>query len=134
MRLSSLDRRIGAADTVVFLDLPRRSCLAGILRRRLHHRGAVDPATGVADRIDAAFLRWVWRFPRLDRPRILEALAAAPASTAVVTLRSRCEARAFLAAVGSAEISRDRHDPVPLPCRVPRYRRLRGRRVESPTH
>jgi adenylate kinase family enzyme len=95
MRLSTLDRRLAAADTVVFLDLPRRACLLGVAQRRLRHRGTVDAATGIADHVNPAFLRWIWRFARDDRPRILAALERAAPATTVVTLRSRRSARRF---------------------------------------
>ena len=105
MRLSSLDERLAAADTAVFLDLPRRACLAGVLRRRLRHRGTCDPATGVADRIGPGFLRWIWRFPRDDRPRVLAALARAAPTTQVVVLRSRREASRFVATARAAQVA-----------------------------
>jgi adenylate kinase family enzyme len=96
MRTSSLDERLAAADTVVFLDLPRRALFAGVLRRRLRHRGAVDEATGVADVLNAALLRWIWRFPRRERPLVLAALERHAATTEVVVLRSHRAAETWL--------------------------------------
>jgi adenylate kinase family enzyme len=99
MRLSTVDERLAVADTAIFLDLPRRSCLAGVFRRRLRYRGAVDPASGVADRIDLAFLRRLWRFPRVDRPCVVAALERHAATTDVVVLRRRSDVDRFLANV-----------------------------------
>lgn len=97
MKLASLEHRVERADTVVFLDLPRRSCYAGVLRRRLRYRGLIDPEPGILDRISVEFLRWIWRFPRDSRPRIEELLERHAATTRVVVLRSRRDVRAFLA-------------------------------------
>ncbi len=95
MRFSTLDERVAAADTVIFLDLPRRSLLVGIVRRRLRHGGRIDPETGVADVINRSLLRWVWRFHQLDRPSIMSVLARHRTTTGIVVLRSRAEARRF---------------------------------------
>jgi adenylate kinase family enzyme len=102
MKLSTLEQRVARADTVVFLDLPRRSCLAGLARRRLRHRGALDRERGIADRLNAGFLRWVWRFRREVRPRILQILERHEATTRVVVLRSRREVRRFLHEISAA--------------------------------
>lgn len=100
MRLSSLDARLARADTAIFLDLPRRTCLASILLRRLRHRGAVVEEAGVADRVNRAFVRWIWRFPHRERPVILAALEQHRPTTDVVVLRSRRAARAYLRRFG----------------------------------
>jgi adenylate kinase family enzyme len=83
MKLGVLDERLAAADTVVFLDLPTRTCLWGVLRRR----------DGVS--VNSEFLRWIWGFRRVHRPRVLALLAAS--SCDVIQLRSRREARQFAA-------------------------------------
>ena len=102
MKVSTLEQRVERADTVVFLDLPRRSCYAGVLRRRLRYRGLVDRERGIADRITLEFLRWIWRFRREARPRILAILGRHAASTRVVVLRSRREIGRFLASLPAA--------------------------------
>jgi adenylate kinase family enzyme len=121
MRLSTLDRRLVAADTAVFLDLPRRTCLLGVLRRRLRHRGAVDAATGVADRVNVEFLRWIWHFPHDDRPRLLAALDRAAATTDVVTLRSWREADRFVESVSArpGPTAPKSHEIGALPSHIP---------------
>lgn len=48
---SSLSVRLEAADTVIFLNLPARACLWGIIHRRLRHGGRQHDAIGVYDRI-----------------------------------------------------------------------------------
>lgn len=92
-----LDRRLERADTAVFLDLPRRSCLLGVAQRRLRHRGRIVPELGVVDRINGPFLRWVWGFRRTTRPEVLKILALHADTTDVVILRSRRAVRAYLA-------------------------------------
>src|ERR1700733_12043500 len=76
MKLGVLGERLARADTVIYLDLPTRECLSGILRRRLRYRGRSYPDIGVYDQINFAFLRWVWSFRRRHRPRLLQLLAS----------------------------------------------------------
>lgn len=95
MKLGVLSERLAHADTVVFLDVPRWACFAGIAQRRLRFRGRSRPELGVYDCVDWAFLRWVWGFRRTQRSRILDLLDAYECR--VVVLRNRREARRFLA-------------------------------------
>jgi adenylate kinase family enzyme len=94
MKLGVLAARLAAADTVIFLDVPRRTCLWGVLKRRLRYRGQMRPDIGVYDRINAEFIRWIWSFGNTVRPRIMKALDEC--SCNVVVLRSRGQARTFL--------------------------------------
>jgi adenylate kinase family enzyme len=71
------DPRFRRADTVVFLDVPRLRCLWRIVGRRVRaraHRRA-DLPEGCRESLDAEFVRWVWRYPKDNRPRVLELLA-----------------------------------------------------------
>jgi len=101
MKPGLLDRRLAAADTAILLDLPRRTCLLGILQRRLRYRGRIVPDEGVVDRLDVAFLRWVWRFRRTTRPLVLDLLARHAGTTDVLVLSSRREVRAYVASLAT---------------------------------
>lgn len=87
----TLNVRLSACDTVVWLDLPTVVCLASTLWRILHHRGRTRPdmGEGCPERFDWAFLQWVWSFRKRARPRIVQKLNALPSSTEVVVLTSR---------------------------------------------
>ena len=97
----TLDVRMAACDTVVFLDLPRVVCLWRVVARTLRHRGRSRPdmAPGCPERWSWEFLRWVWSYPRRRRPAVLGRLAALPADTRVVHLRSRRAVEAWLASL-----------------------------------
>ena len=87
----TLDVRLAASDTVVFLDLPRRVCLWRIVRRAARYRGRTRPdmAPGCPEQLSWEFVRWVWSYPRRRRPAVLRRLAALPPTTRVVVLRSQ---------------------------------------------
>ena len=97
MKLGVLRERLAYADTVIYLDLPTRACLTGILRRRLRYRGQLRPDLGVYDRISWQFLRWVWSFRRRHRPALLQALTSFEGET--IILRRRNDLRTLLEAV-----------------------------------
>lgn len=94
----TLPMRLAAADTVVFLDIPRAVCIWRILKRQLRHRGRSRPdvAPGCPERMSWEFLRWVWTYPSRRRPAILERLDAVQAEKQVVILASEREVRRFL--------------------------------------
>ena len=93
--------RIAAADTVVFLDIPRLVCTWAVITRWLRFRRSSRPdmAPGLNDKLDLAFLRWIWGYANTRRPGILPQLGELPATTRVVRLTSRAAMREFLASV-----------------------------------
>jgi adenylate kinase family enzyme len=97
----TLDVRLAACDTVIWLDLPTWVCLAGTLKRVLSHRGRTRPdmGEGCPERFDWAFLQWVWSFRRQARPRIVQELSKLPCSAEVVVLTSRRQMAGWLEAV-----------------------------------
>jgi adenylate kinase family enzyme len=93
--------RLAAADTVVFLDLPRLVCLWNVIRRWAKYRSDARPdmTPGNAEKLDLKFLRWIWGYPTTRRPGIVAQLEGLPPTTRVVRLRSRREIGEFLATI-----------------------------------
>lgn len=59
MKPGLLGERLARADTVVFLDLPRRTCLRGVVERRIAFGRRPRPDTGRPDRLTWPCLRRV---------------------------------------------------------------------------
>lgn len=95
---NSLDRRLAACDTVIFLDLPRAVCLWRAVKRRIvfHRRSRPDMREGCTERITGEFVRWIWEYPGKRRPGVLARLAALRPDQHAVVLRSTKEVEAFL--------------------------------------
>ena len=101
----TLDVRLAACDTVIFLDLPRTVCTWRIVKRALTYRGASRPdmAEGCREQLNKdflIFLLWVWDYPRRSRPKIRERLEGLSGGTQIYILRSSAEAEELLAKVG----------------------------------
>lgn len=94
----TLDRRLAACDTVIFLDLPRVVCLRRALWRSFRYRGRARPdmAPGCPERMTLEFVRWIWTYPHEHRPGILRRLEALAAEKRVVILVSTHAIERFL--------------------------------------
>jgi adenylate kinase family enzyme len=101
LRDDSEDPRFVRADTVVFLDYPRSTCLRRALGRWLRdrRRQRADLPQGCPEGFDLPFLRWVWNYPRKNRPDVLARLEKLGPAVAVHRLRSDADVRWFLAGV-----------------------------------
>lgn len=93
----TMDLRLAAADTVIFLDLPPALCVARVLWRAVRYWGRTRPdmAADCPERLDLNFLRWIWNYPRNNRPAILEKLSRLE-GTRVLRLQSAGAVRRFL--------------------------------------
>ena len=95
---SSLDLRLPRADTVLLFDYPAHRCIGRVVKRVLTSYGKVraDMAAGCPERIDLPFLKFVWRFNAVQRPRTLAAIRQNGAHVRTVIFRRDAEARRFL--------------------------------------
>ncbi len=93
----TLPQRLEKCDTVIFLDLPRRSCLMGVIRRVLRYRGKTRPdmTEGCPEKIDREFLSYVWHFRKKNIPAI-KALLSNCKTAEIITLHSRREIKKFI--------------------------------------
>jgi adenylate kinase family enzyme len=98
----TLDVRLAACDSVVFLDMPRHVCLWRILRRRMRYAGRTRPdvAPGCPEQVTWEFVRWVWTYPKRRRGSILERLSRLTGRR-VFVLSSQRKVEQFLATLAS---------------------------------
>jgi adenylate kinase family enzyme len=96
----TLDVRLAACDTVVFLDLARTRCLWRILKRRVVYRAGCRPdmAPGCPERFSLEFMLWVWNYARRTRPEVVARLEEHAQGKRVIHLRTPAEVERFLAA------------------------------------
>ena len=94
----TLDRRLAACDTVVFLDLPRTVCLWRAAKRRIafRHGARPDMTAGCDERLTWQLIRWIWKYPRTQRPRVLARLGELRPGQRAVVLRSSAQIDNFL--------------------------------------
>ena len=93
------ETRMQAADTIIFLDLPRRVCLYRILKRTIiyYGRSRPDMTEGCNERLDLEFIGWVWNYKHQSRTRLLAELDRI-GDKHVIILRNQIEVSEFLAA------------------------------------
>ena len=95
----TMEIRLAAADTVIYLDLPRDVCLRRAIKRVWTHHGRTRPdvGPGCIERLDFEFLSWIWKFRKMTKPVIEERLARLDASNKnLIRLTSVKAVKAFV--------------------------------------
>ncbi len=85
---SSLDVRLTASDTVIFLDVNRVVCIYRAMKRMLDNAPRPDRADGCNERFDFNFIKFLWCFPKDSKPVILKKLSDLPDSKKVIVAKS----------------------------------------------
>jgi adenylate kinase family enzyme len=93
------DLRFARADTVIWLDLPRRLYFPRTVWRMVKNygreRGDIGP--GCPERFDYRFFRdWVWTYPHRTRAKHAHLMQTLPPRIVGVTLTSKAEVNAFV--------------------------------------
>ena len=70
---STMEKRMAACDTVIFLDYPTEVCISGIMKRRGNTRSDM-PWIEKSDEVDEEFLSWVNDYNIESRPAVMELL------------------------------------------------------------
>ncbi len=94
----TMEIRLAACDTAIFLDFPRITCLYRILKRRIKYRNTNRPdmSEGCNEKIDLDMLGWVWNFPITAKPKIDEKLREFESKKTIICLKSDREVEKFL--------------------------------------
>lgn len=93
--LSSMDMRMAASDTVIFLDYGRELCISGVKQRRGKPR---DDMPWVENEDDAEFLEFIENFRERQGPKIAELLDRYSDKN-IIIFKNRDEEREFLRGV-----------------------------------
>ena len=102
----SMAMRFKAADTLIYLDLPRLISFASIIRRRFLHavnRPAPGTSRGSRPMFNVQLFRWVWTFPEDHRPVIMRLLSEHADGRTVLHLQSRAQVRRLLRTLAERE-------------------------------
>ena len=94
---STIEMRLSACDTAIFLDIRRTLCIWRVIRRtlRFYKRRRPDMAEGCYERFDLPFLAFIWNYPDRSRPRIAKLLSNATDKN-VVWLKNPRQVRSFM--------------------------------------
>lgn len=94
----TMEARLQAADTIIFLDFPTYKCLYGILKRRYQYRGRTRPdmGKGCEEKIDFEFFNWILTFRRNKRPGILKQLDEVKDRKNILIFHNRRHVKNFL--------------------------------------
>ena len=100
----SLPMRLAAADTVIVVDFSRLRCLARAVKRLFQYRGQTRPdmGEGCPEQLNLKFFRWIWNYPRRERPKLLGQLDQHARHARVVFLRNPKDVKHWLEEVRRA--------------------------------
>lgn len=95
---NTLDLRLQAADTVILIDLPRLVCVYRVFRRVARYRGTTRPDMGASceEKLDFAFLKWVWNFPDVQKPEMVKRIKQYSHEKQIIILKSRKDVQNFI--------------------------------------
>jgi adenylate kinase family enzyme len=95
---STLDLRLAVADAIIVVERSRVACLWGVCIRMLKHRGGRERVDAPPfQKLDRAFLKYIWRYPSVTRPIMLQCLDDYGRHGPVIFLRTRKDMVRFLA-------------------------------------
>jgi adenylate kinase family enzyme len=96
---NTMEMRLKACDTVVYLDFPRTTCVYRILKRVVVYRKSRRPdmAEGCGEKFDWEFTKWVWNFPTRTKPKVEALLKQCENEKTIIRLKSKQEVEDFFA-------------------------------------
>ncbi|MBQ0137756.1 MAG: adenylate kinase [Kurthia sp.] len=88
---STLELRLSYADLVIFLDYSRITCVKGVVKRYLRYRGTTreDMGDSCEEKLDWAFLKYVWTFNQHSKQNISKQLQHATVDSVVFKNRKQ---------------------------------------------
>ena len=93
----TMEMRVKACDTVIFLDMPRTLCVYRALKRVALYRKTTRPdmAEGCEEKFDLKFLGWIWNFSKTTKPKIEKLIEKYQNEKKIIRLKSKKEVENF---------------------------------------
>ncbi|HEV2590288.1 MAG TPA: hypothetical protein VGU02_00215 [Gaiellaceae bacterium] len=104
---ATLDRRLAACDTVIFLDFPVLASAWRVVRRRLSRASRPDLPDGLVERPNLRLVRLLLDYHRSGRPTIAALVSAHRPGTKVIVLRGRDEVDELTRSVAASAAQRE---------------------------
>ncbi|MCR9214108.1 MAG: adenylate kinase [Proteobacteria bacterium] len=84
---STFPTRLKRADTAIFLDVPRLTCLSRVTLRTVRNYGKVRQSmpAGCPERFDLEFFQYIWNFEKTHRPNLIDTLRHFDGATHTLT-------------------------------------------------
>lgn len=98
---ADLSVRLARADTVIFLDLPRRTCMWRMAKRTGSPRPDYPPDVQESWRWMMVLLRWMWSYPKRKRPGMVAAVEEYAGHANVIWCRSASDVRQLVESVST---------------------------------
>ncbi|MEW6125739.1 MAG: DNA topology modulation protein [Acidobacteriota bacterium] len=94
----TLELRIEACDTIIFLDIAPLICLWRIFKRwaRYRNQRRPDMAEGCLEKLSFEFIVWILNYRNRTRPKVIKVLQEKAVDKNVLWLRSTREVEKFL--------------------------------------
>ncbi len=99
---SSLDLRIPAADSVIVIESSRWICLWRALKRKATVDDQRRPDAPGGQKLDRAFLRYIWRYPTVTRPLVFDCIRRYGPDKTTIQLEGKTEIQEFLRQIQQA--------------------------------
>lgn len=94
----TMDIRLKASDTIIFLDINRFTCIFRVIKRRMMHIGKhrADMGSGCNEKFDLKFVQWIYGYPTNKKPEIIEKLSKLEPNVQVRILKNQAEIEMFI--------------------------------------
>ncbi|MGI9054527.1 MAG: DNA topology modulation protein [Pyrinomonadaceae bacterium] len=93
----TLDLRLPACDTVIFLETPPAVCIYRVLKRVAfsYNKTRSDMADGCPEKFDWEFLKWIWDFENRSKWKMEKLLEQFKNEKTIIRLKSKREVEDF---------------------------------------
>lgn len=103
---NTLDVRVPACDTIIFLEMPPAVCVYRVLKRVAfsYKKTRSDMADDCPEKFDWEFIKWIWDFSNRSKPKIEKILKRYEHEKTIIRLKSKRDVESFLMNFGADKV------------------------------